>query len=471
VQDFSAVFSRYRNVELGPGELFGEIAAMYRTPQSATVIAEQEATLVEIRWQGLRLLRRDRWFAEQLEQHYRKHWLIPHLRETPLLRFVPEERLQRVAEATQLRSFGRMEWNIDFDRARRLPTAEQIEREPLIAIEGNLPTDLILIRAGFARVSQQHGAGHQTTAYLGKGHTFGFAELTHNATRPSGTPPLMLRHSLRSVGFVDTLHIPVEVFAEELLPHVRRDEIRATVPAAPRPGPEENIAAAIGEENREDGGPQTPSPAPAAPAERRRAHRDKPGDAAGEVIDEPIESVSTGLLEFLVGERLTNGREAMVIDLERCTRCDDCVRACATTHGGNPRMTRTGPTHDRLMFAQACMHCTDPVCMVGCPTGAIARDAVDGTVQISESICIGCGTCAAACPYENIRMVEIRDARGREYRDQASGLPIVKATKCDLCQSQPSGPACVNACPHDALARIDLGQLGPLDKWLGRQRG
>jgi len=118
---------------------------------------------------------------------------------------------------------------------------------------------------------------------------------------------------------------------------------------------------------------------------------------------------------------------------------------------------------------QACMHCTDPVCMIGCPTGAIHRNEVNGVIQIEDSICVGCGVCANSCPYENIRMMEITAPDGRPYVDKEKGLPILKATKCDLCQQQPSGPACVAACPHDALARIDLTEPGPLQQWLAQR--
>ena len=44
--------------------------------------------------------------------------------------------------------------------------------------------------------------------------------------------------------------------------------------------------------------------------------------------------------------------------------------------------------------------------MIGCPTGAIHRESATGVVMINDDTCIGCGTCAASCPYENIRMVE-----------------------------------------------------------------
>ena len=156
----------------------------------------------------------------------------------------------------------------------------------------------------------------------------------------------------------------------------------------------------------------------------------------------------------------------MVIDLNRCVRCDDCVKACASVHDGNPRFVRTGASHGNLQFTQACMHCTDPVCMIGCPTGAISRDENSGVVAVHEPICVGCSTCANSCPYQNIRMIEVSDRDGRPFTDSGTGKPIVKATKCDLCQQSATGPACANACPHDALVRIDLNESKPLSDWL-----
>ena len=51
------MLEKNRTARLGPGELFGEIAAIARTPRTATVIAEEPATLLELRWQGLREIR------------------------------------------------------------------------------------------------------------------------------------------------------------------------------------------------------------------------------------------------------------------------------------------------------------------------------------------------------------------------------------------------------------------------------
>jgi Fe-S-cluster-containing dehydrogenase component len=111
------------------------------------------------------------------------------------------------------------------------------------------------------------------------------------------------------------------------------------------------------------------------------------------------------------------------------------------------------------MVANACMHCHDPVCMIGCPTGAIHRHETEAVVVINDDTCIGCGTCANSCPYDNIRLVEIANVDGMALVDEKSGKPIVKATKCDLCVENPGGPACQRACPHDALKRVDVRHL------------
>jgi Fe-S-cluster-containing dehydrogenase component/CRP-like cAMP-binding protein len=414
LQDVPRVLDETRTAILRSGEFFGELAAMSRTPQTATVFAEGDAELLEIRWQGLRdLMRRAPALRKHLERLYRENSLEAHLRATPLLKSLSPEDLQHVAAATVFESYGNFDWNTQFEKARLLDPLEQIAREPIVAEEGQAPTGLILVRSGFGRMSQQHGAGHRTVAYLGKGHVFGEEELLA-ATRTGQVVPC--KYSLRALGYLDVLRIPVEVYRQWIAPHLPK---------------------AV----ESNGKPVTP-------------HAPLP--------------LHDRTLDFLVDHRFLNGTQTMLIDLDRCTRCDDCVQACAATHDGNPRFVRQGPVHDHYMVAHACMHCVDPVCMIGCPTGAIHRNPETGLLRINDQTCIGCSTCANSCPYQNIQMVEIRDESGAFIFDEQTQQPILKATKCDLCADQLTGPACQNACPHDALVRIDMLNVESVKEWLGR---
>jgi Fe-S-cluster-containing dehydrogenase component/CRP-like cAMP-binding protein len=414
LQDVPRLLEENGTVQLGRGEIFGELAALSRAPRTATVFADESATLLEIRWQGLRdLMRFTVALRLHVEQLYRDNSLRVHLRETPLLKALSSDALDRVADATIFESYGSFDWYSDFGNQRHDP-AGQIAAEPLIAAEGDILNGLLLIRSGFARVSRRHGHGHRTVAYLGKGNVFGLNELMSGKTAGVSDP---LAHSLRAVGYVDVLRIPTEVLVELVMPHCA-DQAKIVDGAQPH--------------------------------------------------DVDQSKIDPSLLDFFADRRFLNGTQTMLINLERCTRCDDCVRACAATHDNNPRFVRDGPVQNGIMVANACMHCVDPVCMIGCPTGAIGRDADTGAVRINDRTCIGCATCANSCPYDAIRMVEIREPGGAFYVDEATGQPIVKATKCDFCAGQLTGPACQLACPHDALVRVDMSDPRALANWLGR---
>jgi Fe-S-cluster-containing dehydrogenase component/CRP-like cAMP-binding protein len=416
LQDIPSVLGPDDTTLLGRGEVFGELAALTRTPRTATVLADGEVEVLEIRWQGLRdILRTDSGWRAHVDHLYRDNSLRVHLRETPLLANISPEHIDALALATQFASYGDFEWHRSFRKAEREEeVGKRIEYEPVIAQEGDYPDGLILIRSGFARLSVRNGTGHRTLAYLGKGDIFGLKEMNDLA---NGSADPQWSASLRAIGYVDVLRIPTRAVHDYIFPSMPAELRVPAVPASPVPLPSSK--------------PDT-----------------------------------TGLLEFLVDHRFGNGTEAMVIDLDRCTRCDDCVKACAATHDGNPRFNREGPQYGRLMIAHACMHCVDPVCMIGCPTGAIARDDKTGAVVINDDTCIGCTTCAQSCPYTNIRMVGVNSPSGQALLDE-SGSPLLKATKCDLCTGMPGGPACQNACPHDALVRLDLRTPDVLGQWRG----
>ncbi len=395
LQDFPAVLKDRDTAEIGEGSLFGELAALGRTPRSASIICSEDAELLEIRWQGLRELRRfDAGWRRQIDENYRKNALLAHLQDTPLFANLDSDTLATIAAATLFETYGSFDWSSSFQRS---GTEDALRSEPVIAREGEYPDGLLLVRAGFARVSVKQGSGERTLTYLGAGDTFGLHELYQGwrgAEARSET-------TLRAIGYVDALRVPSFILEEHVFPSLL-----------------------------------------------------SPPDSLLSFAQRPL--AEDAMQEWLVEQRFINGTKGMLINLDKCVRCDDCVRACASTHSGNPRFIRHGKTHDHWMVANACMHCADPVCMIGCPTGAIHRSLAGGSVVINDDTCIGCGTCANSCPYDNIRLVEIRDLAGRPVQDEATGTPIRKATKCDLCSGIPGGPACERACPHGALQRVNF---------------
>ncbi len=160
------------------------------------------------------------------------------------------------------------------------------------------------------------------------------------------------------------------------------------------------------------------------------------------------------------------GQSLMVIDLDRCTRCQECVNACVNSHDdGRTRLYLDGPRFEnKYLIPVTCRKCFDPVCMIGCPVGAINRGA-NGEIRILDH-CIGCSKCADQCPYGSIQMdfldtapqlaPELKNLLGPGYILR----PVQeKAVVCDLCSSTPSRePACVYACPHDAAIRVQGSQ-------------
>jgi len=160
---------------------------------------------------------------------------------------------------------------------------------------------------------------------------------------------------------------------------------------------------------------------------------------------------------------LIQGQKLMLIDLDRCTRCGDCVQACIRVHDdGASRLFLDGPRFGKYLVPNACRKCLDPVCMIGCPVGSIIRGG-NGEIEIKDW-CIGCGLCADNCPYGSIHMNLLADiepgevAPPEQLMDEKYETREVneRAVVCDLCSSLSSKePACVYHCPHDAALRID----------------
>lgn len=183
---------------------------------------------------------------------------------------------------------------------------------------------------------------------------------------------------------------------------------------------------------------------------------------------------------------VVDGVNLMVMDMAKCVRCGNCSLACHKVHG-TTRLTRrgihierpfreNGDTIQSVLVPTVCMHCQDPECLTGCPTGAIAR-LPDGQIDIEPKTCIGCGDCATQCPYNAISMIP----RGGNASGNGGGLlswfslwqapmpdPVTQtedlvAVKCNLCEGTSLNPpgasrpaySCEENCPTGALVRVD----------------
>ena len=401
-------------------DIVGEIAALTRSIRTATIFSETDSTLLELRWQGLRDIRKqDKNFRAFIDDRYRDRAMLRQLQELPLLQQLDRSILEKIIKHTLFESYGDFEWNRSYQKADQRDWDTVIEKEPIVAEAGHYADGLLVVCAGFGRVSDHLDRGERTLDYLSRNGMFGLEELIEHWQTGKDVP---LKKNLRAIGYLDILRIPTALVEKYILPNLPKDLI-------PEKIDEDTLTwEASGKQDR----------------------------------------LQQSLIDFFINNRTINGSRTMLINTSRCINCDDCVRACAVAHNNNPRFVRHGPTEDNVMIANACMHCVDPVCLIGCPTGAIQRDKNTGNIIINDTTCIGCGTCANSCPYDNIRMVEIRDVNGAFIHDTDTQTRIQKATKCDYCQDLLVSPACQRACPHDALIRIDMNDRSALLDWLSR---
>nr|HEX4318958.1 cyclic nucleotide-binding domain-containing protein [Kofleriaceae bacterium] len=165
-----------------------------------------------------------------------------------------------------------------------------------------------------------------------------------------------------------------------------------------------------------------------------------------------------GALDKLLGAGV-EVESLLIINLDRCVRCGNCVRACHSRHEYT-RLDRRGPifkrraeigkqgVHEHVMMPASCRHCRDPECMIGCPTGAIQRSP-SGDVDINNN-CIGCENCARKCPYGNITMRPLDENDPTKPNKEVTK----RAIKCNLCRDY-SYSNCVHECPRGAILRVD----------------
>ena len=133
-------------------------------------------------------------------------------------------------------------------------------------------------------------------------------------------------------------------------------------------------------------------------------------------------------------------KERILLNIDRCIECGSCQAACYYSHNEMPviQSARRGPA----LLPAICRQCVDAACVAACPADAMIRDE-NGVVRRVLFRCIGCGSCARACPFGVLPV----DVTRRQI------------AKCDLCFDRvvdgDAVPRCVAACPAGALQFAD----------------
>jgi len=162
-------------------------------------------------------------------------------------------------------------------------------------------------------------------------------------------------------------------------------------------------------------------------------------------------------LPLLIPERpLKEGEQYRFhFDMTKCIGCRSCEVACNEQNNtpADLRWRRVGeieggtwPDTARHYLSMGCNHCLTADCIKGCPVNAYTKDPVTGIVLHSADACIGCQYCVWNCPYSVPQFNPERGVVG----------------KCDMCHGRLTEglePACVNACPENAIEIEIVNQL------------
>ena len=161
----------------------------------------------------------------------------------------------------------------------------------------------------------------------------------------------------------------------------------------------------------------------------------------------------------------------VIVDLTRCVGCRSCEAACnkeqglpepaepfddfsvfdQLLHGQKRRTDETRftvvnrfdvPGLDHPLFRKKqCFHCNEPACLTSCFVNAYTKTP-EGAVIYNQKVCVGCRTCMVACPFYI-----------PTFKYSSAFKPSIM--KCIFCYDtrlkEGKAPACVDACPQEAL--------------------
>lgn len=423
-----------------PGTCFGEMSVLAGLPRNATVIAPagSEVAVLEMVRPALRLLRSLKKFAETIDATYRLHGLGNAISTI-------QEDAGEALSAIELLALGNLAQFMAYGK------------HHLLVEEGKPIDRLFLVRNGWVRrvrgvpiykdITESSGPIVLVPEdFLGAGNCLGLEAL-------SGQPTW--QYSADLMARTEVLEIPLE-------------DLRADQKLC------ERVRTAFADFSLADDDTGL----------RARAET--------KVLAAAEKEIATGIVDAV---------NLLVMDMDLCIRCGNCSLACHKVHGQS-RLLRRGIHIERpqqigkqatqhVLAPSVCMHCKDPECLTGCPTGAIFRDP-KGQVDINTNTCIGCFDCATQCPYNAITMVPREgsptvplDIKSRinnlfSFNVQKPAAAVesddMVAIKCNLCESTPLNPSgaarpaysCEENCPTGALVRVNPQEyFGEIEKTLG----
>ncbi|HEX7335386.1 MAG TPA: cyclic nucleotide-binding domain-containing protein [Pyrinomonadaceae bacterium] len=434
--------------QLDPGACFGEMALLAGVERNATVAVpgDKKAVVLEVTRPALRLLRKLPTFGNILDETYRVHGIGRVLED---LRPLTGKPLSEALAAELRRTARYMVYG----------------KNHVLCKEGESINRLILLKTGWVRRS--HGVfidAASPEVVLGMNEGIGVDFLGGGSCLGSEgvTQPQRWKYRASVMARTEVLEIPLDVFTSD--PELRKQLVEtfagfsssgSALPVAIEALPDLNALKAAEEE------------------------------------------IATGVID---------GTNVLVMDMDLCIRCGNCSLACHKMHGQS-RLLRRGIQIERpvaigkkrlqhALVPQVCMHCADPECLTGCPTGSIFRDPF-GHIDIDKPTCIGCFDCATQCPYDAITMVPRASPpansgfasklkKALSFKIDPPVAPETSddlvAIKCNLCEHTPLNPdgvrrkkySCEENCPTGALVRVDpieyFSEIGPVEQFVFRDQ-
>lgn len=160
-------------------------------------------------------------------------------------------------------------------------------------------------------------------------------------------------------------------------------------------------------------------------------------------------------------------KKFLIIDVNKCIDCDNCIQACERRHGVT-RFNRYGFEIGTIRIPTSCKNCEDPECIKSCKIEGMTK--TNHRFTQPKEICIGCGVCAKNCPFNAISMVsregyslqihyeKVEDKNEHEKLLQKAQKRKKEIWKCDGCADY-KNRGCVYNCPTGALQEVVLADF------------